>query len=208
MTRRRAWVGADPGGKNNFGIAILTADGIARTACVDSAHDAMSWIADQRVGAPAGIGVDAPLWWSSGASGERKVDKLLRKRYGLSGGQVQCANSLRGAALVQGAMLVQRAREAWPGIVVTETHPKALLRALGLKGAGFNRRFAVSLAIRNPKALEHERDAVISAVCAREAETGRWNTDLAQDRLPTEQDPSSYWLGPVRYAWPEALVQA
>jgi hypothetical protein len=50
---------------------------------------------------PLGVGVDAPLWWSSGRSAERAAPPST----------VQTPNSLRGAALVQAAMFVQRLRE-------------------------------------------------------------------------------------------------
>jgi predicted nuclease with RNAse H fold len=149
---------------------------------------------------PAGVGVDAPLWWSSGRSGDRQADQWLRTKYGFSGGQVQTANSLRGAALVQGAMFVQRMREHFPGLGVTETHPKAVWKALGMKSwDAFAKRFAVTVEIQG----EHERDAVISAVSAREGFEGRWLNDLGRTRYPSEQDPSTFWLAPIHYFWPE-----
>ena len=50
---------------------------------------------------------------------------------------------------------------------------------------------------------DHERDAAIGAMCAREGFRGRWTVDLARDRHQSEQDPFSYWLAPIRYFWPE-----
>jgi predicted nuclease with RNAse H fold len=113
---------------------------------------------------------------------------------------VQTANSLRGAALVQGAMFVQRMREHFPGVSVTETHPKAVCKALKLGSwDAFTKRFAVTVEIQG----EHERDAVISAVSAREGLEGRWLNDLGKTRYPSEQDPSTFWLAPIHYFWPE-----
>lgn len=132
------------------------------------------------------------------------VDSLLRRRYGLSGGQVQEPNSLRGAAVIQAAMLIVRLREVFSALPVTETHPKALLS--GVFSGGF-RRFSRTFELGAEPATEHERDAVIGAVAARQAfaSTGRWKHDLSLDRYPEEQDPKSYWLGPVSYVWPEPL---
>jgi hypothetical protein len=93
--------------------------------------------------------VDAPLWWSSGRSSDRQADQWLREKYGFSGGQVQTANSLRGAALVQGSMFVQRMREHFPGVGVTETHPKAVWKALRMKSwDDFIKRFSLTVEIQ------------------------------------------------------------
>jgi len=194
------WVGADPGGVGNFGIAILRDDGQYHAECVNCADEAIEFVLSYLARTPSGVGVDAPLWWSSGRSGDRRADQWLRKRYGLTGGQVQATNSLRGAALVQGAMFVLRIREVYPAVPVTESHPKALLKAL-TEGdwdelAG---QFGLKLDIGN----HHERDALIAAVSAREGFQKRWPHDLSTERLSSEQDPRSYWLAPVHYFWPE-----
>ncbi len=201
MIPQPVWVGADPGGRENFGLAILGADGTALAVCVDSCDDAMAVVGQHVKGTVAGIGVDAPLWWSSGRSSDRRADQWIRRTFKLSGGQVQGGNSLRGAALIQGLLFVSRMREKFPGVPVTETHPKALLKALRLPDwPAIAERFQVTYvadAIR-----EHERDAIVGAVAAREGFEGRWNTDLSLDRFPSEQDPDEYWLKPVRYWWP------
>jgi predicted nuclease with RNAse H fold len=193
------WVGADPGGANAFGIAIIAEDGKVTTACVSYADEAVEKIAVR----PLGVGVDAPLWWSSGRSAEREADRWLRKTYAIPSGTVQTPNSLRGAALVQAAMFVQRLREKFPGVPVTETHPKALAFALG----GWESERLAALGYR-PDLGEHERDAFLSAICAREGFTGRWAGDLSRMRSSDEQDPSAYWLAPVHYFWSEEFVAA
>lgn len=206
ITGRRIWVGADPGGTENFGIAVIRSDDSVVTARVDCADEAVAFVkrncpSKNHIG---GVGVDAPLWFSSGRSSDRSADNWLRTKYKkrFSGGQVQTANSLRGAALVQGAMFVWRMREKFPGVPVTETHPKALLKALGLTGKRFGERFEVE--IKTHQEHQHERDAVISAVAARQGFSGKWKKDLAADREPSEQDPSQFWLKPVHYFWPES----
>ncbi len=187
------WVGADPGGSEAFGVAIIGEGGEGTTACVSCADEAVAMITAR----PAGVGVDAPLWWSSGRSAEREADRWIRKTYGIRPGTVQTPNSLRGAALVQGAMFVQRLREKFPDVAVTESHPKAVAIALGgwdgLQVAAFR---------CPPGVSEHERDAYFSAVAAREGFSGRWVRDLSLTRSMSEQDTTSYWLAPVHYFWP------
>lgn len=198
----QVWIGADPGGKGNFGLAILESNGSATTYCVDCADEAIQIVVKRVDSAPSGIGVDAPLWWSSGRSGDRQADQWLRTRYSLPGGQVQAANSLRGAALVQGAMFVQRMRERFPDVGVTETHPKAVWKALEMEsGNALITHYSVRAEIRDHQ--EHERDAIISAIAAREGFEGRWLNDLGRTRYPSEQDPSTFWLAPIHYFWPE-----
>ena len=91
--RRTTWVGADPGGKGSFGIAILADGKEPECSSVDCADEAIAFVRNRLYEAPAGVGVDAPLWWSSGQSGDRHADQWLRKRYGLSGGAVQVAEN-------------------------------------------------------------------------------------------------------------------
>lgn len=188
-----SWIGADPGGKNAFGVASLAPDGQVRTMLVSCADEAVASIGAQ----PLGVGVDAPLWWSSGMSSDRKADRWIRKTYHIPSGTVQTANSLRGAALVQGQMFVQRLRERFPTVQVTEAHPKAVAMALG----GWSSEAVARLAC-NAAPDEHQRDAVMAAIAAREGFEGRWPLDLSHARLASEQDPATYWLGPVHYFWP------
>jgi predicted nuclease with RNAse H fold len=197
------WIGADPGGRRNFGLAILQSNGVARTWCLDHAEAAMTVLDKELPGVPSGVGVDAPLWWSSGRSSDRHADQWLRKKYQLTGGQVQTANSLRGAALVQGAMFVQRIREMFPKIGVTESHPKALRVAFRReRWKSFCKRTSIHTTLTGEEG--HEHDAVLGALAAREGFEGRWTHDLSAKRHSAEQNPVKYWLGPVHYYWPEA----
>ena len=164
MNAKGVWIGADPGGKRNFGLAIIAEGGSAQTWSVDCADKVIGIVTEKVTLTPSGIGVDAPLWWSSGHSSDRQADQWLRSKYQLSGGQVQTANSLRGAALVQGMMFVQRIRERFPGVNVTEAHPKAILVAMKKSSEEFFEHFC----IKDHGSNDHERDAIISAVAARE----------------------------------------
>ena len=187
------WIGADPGGASAFGLAKLSSSGDIATYCVSCADEAISLITSR----PLGAGVDAPLWWSSGRSADREADRWIRARHHIASGTVQTANSLRGAALVQGVMFVSRLRDKFGGVPVTEAHPKAVAIALGGWTCA-----AVAKLGSVAAAGEHERDAVMAAIAAREGFEGRWNRDLSLNRLPSEQDPKSFWLGPVSYFWP------
>ena len=193
------WVGADPGGIGNFGLAFVDSSGQLRCSTVSSVDEAANQIV--AAGEPSGVGIDAPMWWSASRGGGRNVDEMLRERYGISSGTVQSANSLRGAALIGGALLASRVRQHFPSIPITESHPKALLLALHFDEASFAARFKIPTAWSN----EHERDASIAAICAREGFEGRWTINLAEQRHSLEQDPQGYWLKPMHYFWPEAV---
>ena len=116
------WVGVDPGGKDAFGLAILDGNGKFSTCCFSCSDEAVKHLG----GRPAGIGIDAPMWWSSGPSGDRRADQWIRQQYQIGSGTVQASNSLRGAALVQGVLFAERARQLFPAIPITEAHPKAV----------------------------------------------------------------------------------
>lgn len=193
------WVGADPGGKGNFGLTFLDASGDLDCSTVSSAKEAAERIID--MGKPLGLGIGSPMWWSANESGWRKADCRLRERYPAASRSVQSVNSLRGAALAGGMLLASRVRKLFPTVAITESHPTALLSALALDEASFARRFGISSTWKN----DHERDAAIAAVCAREGFEGHWNTDLALERHSSEQNPQAYWLTPMHYFWPEAL---
>ena len=195
----RFWVGADPGGKGAFGLAFVDVSGAMRCETVSSVDEAVNAVT--AMGKPLGLGIDAPIWWSAAEGGGRRADARLRARYGIRSGTVQSGNSLRGAALIGGALLASPLREAFPSLRITESHPKALLLALGLDETQFAARFGIEAHWDN----EHERDAATAAVCAREGFQGRWPTDLAKRRDRSEQNPRAYWLAPVAYFWPEAV---
>ena len=189
------WGGADPGGKKQFGVATLRDDGTFSTTCVSCADDALAWLPLEL----RGLGIDSPMWWASSVSSDRYADKWIRGQFKRSSGTVQAANSLRGAALVQGHMLAVRARENSPKLPITEAHPKALLKALKLRSWN---EISKAFSLQGSRPNEHERDAVLAAVAAREGFCGRWKIDLAQTRDAREQDTSKLAFGNVNYWWP------
>lgn len=196
------WAGADPGGVGRFGVAAVDDSGNSWCITVSSVDEALNWIGVR--GTPLGIGIDSPMWWSAGRGGGRRADKRLRDAYGISSGTVQSVHSLRGAALAGGALLASLLRGKFPNVKVTESHPKALLKAYSLDDADDG---AVAMHFGFDKAWDddHQRDAVIAAVCAREGLRGNWPVDLADQRCTLEQDPKNYWLAPVCYWWPELI---
>jgi predicted nuclease with RNAse H fold len=204
----RGLVRSRPRGAKAFGVAVLRDDGTYETNTVSFADEAAQWLGE-RGHEVVGAGIDAPLWWSSGDSGDRQADQWLRRHYKISGGTVQPMNSLRGAALVQGVMLAVRLRQRQSHLSITEAHPKALLKALWRKASKAGptwvevaERFGLQGAVLNDTGGDHERDAVLAAVVAREGSRGVWLRDLAGGRLPCEQDPASLAWGPVNYWWP------
>ena len=59
-----------------------------------------------------------------------------------------------------------------PNVSITKSHPKALLLALGLRDwKAITDRFGLD---GSDPTVEHERDALIGAVAAREGSLGRW----------------------------------
>ena len=119
---------------------------------------------------------------------------------------MQTANSLRGAVLIQGHLLIEKARKNHRQSRIAEPHPKALLRAFELSCWS---QIKTKFALDGPKpSSEHERDAILAAVAAREGFSGRWRKDLSRDRDPNEQDPAKLWFGPVHYWWPDKSMPA
>jgi hypothetical protein len=101
---------------------------------------------------------------------------------------------------VQGIVLAMMLRRSNPKVSITESHPKALLRALDLRGW---KAISDRLRLVGPDpTTEHERDALISAVAAREGSLGRWKLDLSRHLGPSEIDPKAAWFGEVHYWWP------
>jgi predicted nuclease with RNAse H fold len=198
MNLDRVWIGLDPGGLNNFGVAILKDDGSYQTYCVSSAEQAIKLL--QFV--PSGVGIDSPLWWSAGVGGGRRADQWIRTTHKIHPGTVQSANSLKGAALVQGFMAALRIRSLYPDVPITESHPKAQLIAMGLDGSWDQIAARFNVHGAHDK-TEHERDALVAAICAREGFEGRWFLDLAKDRAPSEMQDSESPFGGVNYFWPD-----
>lgn len=208
---RCCWLGLDPGGVDAFGIAAIWDDNSFETAVVDSLDDAFAklekWTDKTSTRA---VGIDAPLWWSSGRGGAREVDTRLRQKYGLASGTVQSPNSLRGAAAIQGPLAARLFRSRYPKIQITETHPKALRKAFQqnrlTERACQKVETFYELARLEAMSLktEHENDALLGAFVAREGATDRWRFDLAT-QVSRGGSEHSLWVEDVHYWWPEEI---
>lgn len=165
-------LGFDPGGIKKFGWATLHVDEVGEiaslaTGVASNAPEAVRNAAHGATSEPVGIGIDAPLFWVQ--EGDRRVDSYLRNRVRAAGGHngtVNSVNSLRGACLVQGILTARIVATSWPSAIITEAHPKALLR-LHAEAERF---------VTNhlpPIHKEHERDAAIAAFAALAAVTTR-----------------------------------
>ena len=113
-------------------------------------------------------------------------------------------NSLWGSVLVQGVLVVHLLRDRFPSMGLTEAHPKAVLLALGR--SFWEQKFtAIQSDVTLDDPVDNRRDALIATVAAGEGFRRVWPEDLFA-KLPTsEQNPSSRWLAPVHYYWPERL---
>jgi hypothetical protein len=173
------YLGFDPGGENRFGWAVCSSnDGELKVICTGIADHAKGAVAAAVSKIPEngnvnGVGIDAPLFWIT--NGGRRVDEVVRDAINqlgapYPGGTVQQVNSLRGACLVQGVLVGKLLRDLFPSLVITESHPKALLYLLGIAHRQRNPnevaiKYLSELVIsENVNLLEHERDAVLGAL--------------------------------------------
>lgn len=158
-------IGFDPGGKDAFGWAVLSVElsgqcvGL-RCGVVSTAPDAIQAAQEVLSSAPTGVGIDAPLYWVE--RGDRVVDRHIRRRVldaGGSSGTVSAINSLQGACVAQGIICARLAQVKWPTALITEAHPKALLRIHAEAGAFVARWVSGSVST-------HGRDAALAAYAA------------------------------------------
>lgn len=176
------FLGYDPGGNKKHGVAAIGVESgdVKMAACdtVETAGDALQWLQERiarrktecigggaaDLGPVQGLGIDTLTYWSSGRSGLRKADEMLRhvfdpvlkeehrKRQGTGAekpfrSSVVALNSLYGSMSVNGMFVLRKLRKSseragsssdpW----ITETHPKVLYFALsGEKYDYYNRR--------------------------------------------------------------------
>ena len=205
-------LGFDPGGDAQFGWAVLerTDAGLLRSRAKGTAGHAEAALRDTlaHIGPKdrvLGAGIDSPMYWTG--TGQRTADRAVRNAITRQGaraasGTVQHPNSLRGACVVQGPVLALLLRRAFPDVLITEAHPKALLWLLGVArkdrpaeavtGAELSH-FVESSALNG----EHERDAVIAALAARGMvdQLPGW-VDLVNDEVNPIfiAGPVGYWV--------------
>ena len=175
------------------------------TCAVDNVEQAIEWVMreiDGEVSQAAGI--DAPLWWSTGSSGLRDADHRLHARYPAARQSILAVNSLWGSVIVQGVLVAHLLRDRSFSMGLTEAHQKNVL--LSLSHDFWEQKFAaIQSDVTLDDSMDNRRDALITAVAAREGFRRVWREDLFT-KLPTSaQNLSSRWLAPVHYYWLERL---
>jgi hypothetical protein len=207
------YIGFDPGGSGAFGWCVVLGNGLPLNIITRGiANDAQQAVNDslQAIGAGTlcGAAFDSPLFWRS--AGDRIVDDHLRQRVlhlGAHGGTVNHVNSLRGACLIQGMLAAMLLRQHNSGLLVSESHPKAMLWLLGIADAN-NPVSAISLgnlgrlfAGNTDNASDHERDAALGALSAWAMSTKPHNW---QNLYPLEvPNPISPLSAPLGYWMPQ-----
>lgn len=156
------YLGIDPGGRNAFGWCVLRVptEGAPLMQCGvrSTLTEVVTALTSACADTPRAAGIDAPLYWVR--SGERRSDQAIRRAVSKAGGHsatVNHVNSMRGACLVQGVLAAVELSQRWPGILITESHPKALLTTCPAA-----REFIQPFDFGS----EHERDACLGAFAA------------------------------------------
>ena len=206
-------LGFDPGGEGNFGWAVCNDQDnglqVLDAGVADHARGALekSLKALPKEGMVVGAGIDAPMFWVF--DGSREADRRIRaiiRRLGAPspGGTVQHFNSLRGACVIQGLLVLKLLRQLYPYLPVTEAHPKALLWFMDIAKKDFG---PAMVRLNDIKEIyvtraeirsEDERDAVLGAFTAQAMVRNRsgWEDLLEFERDPVlaEKPPISYWM--------------
>jgi hypothetical protein len=152
-------------------------------------------------------GIDAPMFWC--VDGDREADRRVRRGIAIlgapsPGGTVQNFNSLRGACVIQGILILNLLRLLFPTIQITEAHPKALLWLMGIakKDYGPNKvkpNDIREIIIKGPESVsEDERDAILGAFTAQAMilKKAGWEDLFKYERDPVlaGKPPISYWM--------------
>lgn len=221
-------LGFDPGGsgksgsKGNFGWSICSEvngllqerlkTGLAFDAwdAIKKVKDAVAYFGDQGYSCVRAAGIDAPLLWNKRGdnNGRRGADYVLIEALEQAlfpkpaMNTVLAVNSLRGADVVQGLLLVRHLSTTWD-IVITESHPTALEYLVHHIGQPQTVQMvqAVTAGLvptdkKDP--LNHKKDATLSAVSAWAAlqTPPQWQNIYDGDLglINPSQIPVGYWM--------------
>jgi len=177
-------IGLDPGGFQSFGWALLKVESSKlvslKTGTASTARDAVTDAWPPPETPPCAVGIDAPLFWTQ--YGDRLADLTVRRMVKQAGGHsatVGHVNSLRGACLVQGVLAAVEVQKRDASVLVTEAHPKALLRVHTAAKSFVE-------AIPHTFRTDHEYDAAIAGFTAWSAFTKAedWHDLAAIERNP------------------------
>src|SRR5436190_12717121 len=110
MSVEQHYLGYDPGGNGNHGVAALSvavgSPSNLETACCSTAEDAVKWFA--RYPSPTAVGIDTLMAWSGSRNGYRRADCKLRSRYPEVQNSVVAPNSLYGSMCLSGPWLASK----------------------------------------------------------------------------------------------------
>lgn len=217
------FLGYDPGGANNHGVAAITTNegGVPQNVavnCVATAEAAFTWLLAHAAGTPPdGLGIDTLTKLCTGTGGWRPADDLLRQAYPQVQNSVASPNFLFGAMGLNGLTVGRTAREQWPALVISETHPKVLYHALSTgiySGVPLAQRTQTLLAWLGPQPpqlvgqinSDDKWDALISAFAVMKGVLGTWAPDLHLTPVtPLRHGRYVAPCGPTNYYWPIAL---
>jgi hypothetical protein len=204
-------IGYDPGGNGGHGVAELHFQDREATALttrsLQTTEDVISTLED--LPSLAALGVDTLTCWGTGVSAWRPADRWLRERYKAVQNSVMTPNGLFGSMGLNGMAVLIAARQKFPDVVITETHPKVLYWQLSSKKYEYQTSkvamdgvLTAALGISVEAATEHEWDAAVSAFAALSGLLGNWTHDL--HALPTEKGERLIRpCGSTHYFWPE-----
>lgn len=207
-------LGFDPGGLKAFGWCIVddaeelplrVLDGGVAKDARDASEAVVKHLA--RPSDVRAAGVDSPLFWTAS---DRQADQILRREVAecgarSPGGTVQAVNSLRGACVVQGVLLGQLLRDLWPGLPISESHPKAYLWLAGFADRSRHPRSIELATLTSLFSLgpgtgsgDHVRDSAIAALSAWAMihKPPEWRDLFLQEEkpyMPIDQ-PLGYWM--------------
>lgn len=203
--------GYDPGGNDRHGVAcLIVSDGQPTSLAFETVRNAQAAIDWFMARAPhVAIGIDTLTILSTGDSGWRPADRWLRKQYPTVRSSVVNPNYLQGSMALSGLATARALRDANPGLVIVETHPKVLYyRLTGQRYQYFSNKEVMNkylgewLAIATDTQNDHEWDATISSFAVLQALTGHWTRNLHD--LPTDENESLVpLLGETQFFWPE-----
>jgi len=205
------FLGYDPGGNNCHGLAELHVENGKATRLVTTTLDTVEKVVSHLENLPSltALGVDTLTCWSTGPSGWRPADRWLRQRYPQVRNSVVSPNGLYGSMGLNGMAVLVVARRRFPGLLITETHPKVLYWEIAQKRYDFetdrqimDETLAEQLGIAVAPQTEHEWDAAVSALAALRSAEGRWSNDL--HKIETESNERLIEpCGPTHYSWPK-----
>ena len=203
-------VGYDPGGNSKHGVAFFSYDDgrlinskLMTLKTADQVIDEALAYSDL-----IAIGIDTLTCWSTGISGWRPADRLLKKRYSQITNSISAANSLYGAMGLNGMAVLIALRTEKPSLIISETHPKVL--HLELLGSKYNylahkstmdeylsKIFSTNITTVN----DHEWDAALSVYVVSQGISGSWSENL--HNLPClDGERLIHPCGDTYYWWP------